>query len=315
MKNTSTAVVALIAGLAGTASAQCSGSTHKESGATLSLVSARAEHAPDLVDTARRAGQFSTLLAAAEAAGLVPALQGHRELTVFAPTDEAFSKLPAGTVETLLKPENKDLLTAVLTYHIVEGKVAAADVVKVSTATTLGGQRLDITTDNGVQIDNANVIKTDITASNGIIHVIDTVLMPSTDDIVATAAGAGSFSTLVTAVKAAGLVEALQADGPLTVFAPTDDAFADLPAGTVESLLKPANREKLQAILTYHVVSGRVYSDAALAAQSAHTLQGGDIRISLRNGRLTINDATVISSDIDTANGVIHVIDGVLLPE
>jgi uncharacterized surface protein with fasciclin (FAS1) repeats len=132
----------------------------------------------DIVATAVGAGQFSTLVAAVQAAGLVETLQGKGPFTVFAPTDEAFGKLPAGTVETLLKPENKDKLAAVLTYHVVAGKVMAADVVKLTEAPTVQGQKVAISTEGGVKVDQANVIKTDIVCDNGVIHVIDAVILP-----------------------------------------------------------------------------------------------------------------------------------------
>ncbi|MDX1509589.1 MAG: fasciclin domain-containing protein [Woeseiaceae bacterium] len=133
----------------------------------------------DIVDTAVAAGQFETLAAALGAADLVGTLKGEGPFTVFAPTDEAFAKLPEGTVESLLKPENRDKLIAILTYHVVPGKVAAADVVKIDEAKTVNGQSVAITVaDSGVKVDNANVIATDIEASNGIIHVIDTVILP-----------------------------------------------------------------------------------------------------------------------------------------
>jgi uncharacterized surface protein with fasciclin (FAS1) repeats len=134
----------------------------------------------DIVDTAVAAGQFNTLAAALEAADLVGTLKGDGPFTVFAPTDAAFAKLPEGTVESLLKPENRDKLVAILTYHVVPGKVKAADVVKLSEAKTVNGKDVAITVaDNGVRINDANVIKTDIGASNGVIHVIDTVILPS----------------------------------------------------------------------------------------------------------------------------------------
>jgi transforming growth factor-beta-induced protein len=229
--------------------------------------------AKDIVDTAVSAGSFKTLVAAVKAAGLVDTLKSAGPFTVFAPTDEAFAKLPAGTVETLLKPENKAKLQAILTYHVVPGAVKAADVVKLSGAGTVQGQRVDIkVADGNVMVDGANVIKTDIETSNGIIHVIDSVILPSELDIVGTAAGNETFSTLVAAVKAAGLVETLQGEGPFTVFAPTNEAFAKLPAGTVESLLKPENKDKLVAILTYHVVPGRVYSTDVVKLGSAQTV-------------------------------------------
>ena len=134
----------------------------------------------DIVDTAVGAGQFATLAAALSAAGLVDTLKGDGPFTVFAPTDEAFAKLPAGTVESLLKPENRDQLISILTYHVVPGEVYAADVVKLTSATTVNGSDVSIkVADSGVSIDNANVVMTDIKASNGVIHVIDSVILPN----------------------------------------------------------------------------------------------------------------------------------------
>ena len=133
----------------------------------------------DIVDTAVAAGQFKTLAAALQAAGLVDTLKGAGPFTVFAPTDEAFAKLPAGTVENLLKPENKEKLTAILTYHVVPGKVLAAEVVKMNSAKTVNGQNIRIASGkDGVTVDNAKVTKTDIVCSNGVIHVIDSVILP-----------------------------------------------------------------------------------------------------------------------------------------
>jgi uncharacterized surface protein with fasciclin (FAS1) repeats len=134
--------------------------------------------AADIVDTAV-AGNFTTLVAAVKAAGLVDTLKGPGPFTVFAPTDEAFAKLPAGTLDSLLKPENKAKLQSILTYHVIAGKVMAADVVKLTSAKTVEGQNVSIKTMNGgVMVDNAHVIKTDIVTSNGVIHVIDSVILP-----------------------------------------------------------------------------------------------------------------------------------------
>jgi uncharacterized surface protein with fasciclin (FAS1) repeats len=133
-------------------------------------------------------------------------------------------------------------------------------------------------------------------------------------DIVDTAV-AGKFNTLVAAVKAAGLVDTLKGAGPFTVFAPTDEAFAKLPAGTVEELLKPENKAKLQRILTYHVVAGRVVSADVAKLDSADTVEGGSLNIRKMDGKVMINNAHVTKADIDTSNGVIHVIDTVLLPK
>lgn len=138
------------------------------------------KNAADIVDTAVAAGQFNTLAAALDAADLIGTLKGDGPFTVFAPTDEAFAKLPEGTVESLLMPENRDQLVAILTYHVVPGKVLAKDVVELSTATTVNGSDVSIAVaDGGVRIDNANVVATDIAASNGVIHVIDAVILPN----------------------------------------------------------------------------------------------------------------------------------------
>ncbi len=144
--------------------------------------SVKAESLPDkdIVEIAASNGSFKTLVAAVQAAGLVEALKSDGPLTVFAPTDEAFSKLPAGTVESLLKPENKDKLTAILTYHVVPGRVTAEQVVHLNSAKTLNGHLLKISSEDGkVMIDNARVVATDIMARNGVIHVIDTVVLPN----------------------------------------------------------------------------------------------------------------------------------------
>jgi len=147
-------------------------------GLAMSSVAVRAAD-KDIVDTAVAAGQFETLAAALGAAGLVDTLKGDGPFTVFAPTDEAFAKLPAGTVENLLKPENKDQLTAILTYHVVPGNVMAADVVKLSEAETVNGKKVNIKTEGDtVMINDAKVVSADVAASNGVIHVIDAVILP-----------------------------------------------------------------------------------------------------------------------------------------
>jgi uncharacterized surface protein with fasciclin (FAS1) repeats len=138
---------------------------------------------------------------------------------------------------------------------------------------------------------------------------------PSSQDVVEVASSAGSFKTLVAALQAAGLVDTLKGDGPFTVFAPTDEAFAKLPAGTVESLLKPENKEKLRAILTYHVVPGKVTAEQVTGLAKAKTVQGKELAIAVEGSRVKINDALVIKTDIPAKNGVIHVLDKVVLPD
>ncbi len=150
----------------------------KCAGTSATTVAYKKEAKMDIVDTAVNAGSFKTLAAALKAAGLVDTLKGKGPFTVFAPTDEAFAKLPAGTVESLLKPENKAKLTAILTYHVVAGDVKAADVVKLKSAKTVEGQTVTIDATDGVKINDAKVVKADIECGNGVIHVIDTVLLP-----------------------------------------------------------------------------------------------------------------------------------------
>ena len=278
----------------------------------------------DIVDVASKNGSFGTLVAAVGAAGLAETLQGEGPFTLFAPTDEAFAALPAGTVDDLLKPENKDKLTAILTYHVVAGKVMAADV-KPGAVPSVEGDTIEVTIKDGkVMVDAATVVAADVEATNGVIHVIDKVIMPEAKPaapppapevkhIVNVASGAGSFGTLLGAAEAAGLVETLSGEGPLTVFAPTDEAFAALGA-TVDELLKPENRDKLSAILKYHVVSGKVMA-ADLATGKVATVEGSDLKVKVKKGTVTLNkSATVVTADIEATNGVIHVIDAVLLP-
>jgi transforming growth factor-beta-induced protein len=311
---TSAAVIAVTGLVSQVQAGQCQSSTHKHTSAQAAQHEGeeRTAYRPvkeDIVDIAAGADDFKTLVAAVKAAGLVDALKGKGPFTVFAPTDEAFAKLPEGTVEALLKDKKK--LAKILTYHVVSGNVSSKDVAKINSAGTLQGALLRIDASKGVRVNDAKVVSADLRASNGTIHVIDTVLLPPSD-IVDTAVSAGSFNTLVTAVKAAGLVEALKGKGPFTVFAPTDEAFAKLPEGTIPSLLK--DKEKLGAILKYHVVPGYVTAADAMKLNGAKTLQGGELRISSDGGGVNINDANVVKADISTANGVIHVIDSVLLP-
>ncbi|MFN5058604.1 MAG: fasciclin domain-containing protein [Chloroflexota bacterium] len=280
----------------------------------------------DIVDTAVADGRFTTLVAAVQAAGLAETLKGEGPFTVFAPTDEAFAKLPAGTVENLLKPENLETLKNTLLYHVVSGKVMAADVVTLdgkTADTAFAGNSVAISVKDGKVFLNetVQVVITDIETTNGVIHVIDTVLLPPAKlaDIVDTAVADGRFTTLVAAVQAAGLVDTLKGEGPFTLFAPTDDAFAKLPAGTVENLLKPENLETLKNILLYHVVSGKVMAAdvVTLDGKTADTaFAGNSVTISVKDGKVFLNETVqVIITDIETTNGVIHVIDTVLLPE
>ena len=270
----------------------------------------------DLVDTAAGAGNFNTLVTAIQAAGLEGALKGPGPFTVFAPTDAAFAKLPPSTIQFLLDPSNVNILTDVLTYHVVSGELLAANVLAKPAFDTLNGQRIDVSLQNGLPfVDQSQIIQTDILASNGVIHAIDTVMLPSFTRILRTAQAAGSFSTLLTAVEAADLGGLLDGPGPFTVFAPSDAAFAKLPPGTVANLLLPQNKQQLIDILSFHVVPGRVFaSQAAVAGTASTALAGKSLDFTLTNRTLFIGTTQVTARDIDSLNGVIHVIDEVLLP-
>nr|MCU0465690.1 fasciclin domain-containing protein [Anaerolineae bacterium] len=205
---------------------------------------------------------------------------------------------------------------------VVEGAVLAETVVTLESATTVQGSDVTISVVDGNVFLNGNVqvIITDIIASNGVIHVIDTVLIPPAEEeaaapgtIVDIAVADGRFTTLVAAVTAADLVDTLSGEGPFTVFAPTDDAFAALPEGTLDALL--ADIPALTDILLYHVVSGTVLAETVVTLESATTVQGSDVTISVVDGSVFLNgDVQVIITDIVASNGVIHVIDAVLIP-
>lgn len=263
-------------------------------------------------EVAMAAGQFGTLLAAVEAAGLAETLSGEGPFTVFAPTDDAFGKLPDGTVEALLAEPEK--LKSILLHHVVPGTMKAEKVLEETAITAAFGQPIPIVAkESSVMIGGAGILKTDIAASNGIIHVIDTVMLP--ENMVGVAASTEDFSTLVAAVKAAGLVDTLSGDGPYTLFAPTNEAFAKLPEGTVEDLLKPENLETLQAVLKYHVVPGALKAVDVVELKSAATAHGDELAIDVCEEKgVIINEARVLKTDIMATNGVVHVIDSVMLP-
>ena len=266
-----------------------------------------------VVDVIVNSESHTTLEAAVVAAGLVNTLSGDGPFTVFAPTDAAFAALPAGTLDALLAdPSGK--LTDILKYHVVSGKVLSTDLKDGMTATTLLGKNVKVTiNDQGVFINGAKVTVADIPADNGVVHVIDAVLVPKTT-VVDVIVNSASHTTLEAAVVAAGLVNTLSGDGPFTVFAPTDAAFAALPAGTLDALLADPSG-KLTDILKYHVVSGKVLSTDLKDGMTATTLLGKNVKVTINDQGVFINGAKVTVADIMADNGVVHVIDAVLVPE
>jgi uncharacterized surface protein with fasciclin (FAS1) repeats len=301
---------------------------------------------------------LSTLVTAVMKASLADTLNGDGPFTIFAPTNDAFAALPAADLQAVLA--NKDLLTKVLTYHVIAGKnLSASDLATAGTATTVEGDSLTFGPD-GTTVNGAHVVCSDVMTANATVHIIDTVLMPptaemSSDTSSATSAdmgtsmsgqamapsgpacasvpadGAGSFagmanapaataasnnpllSTLVSAVTQAGLVDTLNGDGPFTIFAPTNDAFAALPAADLQAVL--ANKDLLTSVLTYHVVAGKALSTADLiAAGTVQTVNGDTLTITDENGTLAVNGVPAVCMDVPTANATVHVIGGVLMP-
>lgn len=354
----------------------------------------------NIIENAVDSADHTTLVTAVQAAGLAETLQGEGPFTVFAPTNAAFDALPSGTVETLLMPENADALTEVLTCHVLDAN-ATADIIGgmiedgdgVYMVETMGGCMLEARSSNGMITltdengGKATVTIADVMQSNGVIHVVDAVILPREDDtamntgrdparsadmaarsetgmgadtdtdapmstgstnaaaagdnpmvggaammtnrnIVENAMNSEDHTTLVSAVQAAGLVETLQGEGPFTVFAPTNAAFNALPAGTVDTLMMEENREDLSNVLTGHVVAGNMTaadleSMARASSDGFHhfeTVSGAKLSAQAQGpGEVSIYDESgnahrITIADVNQSNGVIHVLDGVLLP-
>ena len=265
------------------------------------------------VAASRKANTFIT---AVVAAGLVDPLTKSKPITVFVPTDEAFSKLPPELLKSLLEPSGIEKLQAILKYHVINGSVKKDDLSKEPRPKTLNGARLTIASnDHGIAVNNATIVEADFLGKNGVVHFIDNVLTPPASSIVTTAEKAGMFKLLLAALRAADLESALAGDGVFTVFAPTDEAFQALGHDTLDNLLKPENRSKLEAILKYHVIPYAIGAREAVAAGDIKSLQGQKVSLSIKDGRVMINQSNVIATDIKAANGIIHVIDQVLVPK
>lgn len=257
---------------------------------------------------------LDTLLQAVQAAGLDDELADPMaSLTLFAPSDDAFDQLPPGTLAFLLDPANQALLVDVLELHVLASEVDAATASGLTSASSLGGESIWIDQVGGeLFLNDARVVRADLRRANGIIHEIDRVLLPA-QDLVTTLADRG-FDTLLTAVQAAELDDDLAAPGPFTVLAPTDAAFAALPAGVLDALLEPANQAELVAILGYHVLPQSTRASDALAAETAATLLGPSVLFAEDGGIASVNGVQLAAFNIPCTNGVVHVLDAVLLP-
>ncbi|MBW1296923.1 fasciclin domain-containing protein [Aquimarina litoralis] len=260
------------------------------------------EPLPSIVEIAVATPELSTLVGALQAADLVDTLNGDGPFTVFAPMNDAFAALdeiPGG-----------DALTEVLLYHVAAGKFSAEDLIAGQTVTTIQGDEVTIEMVDGEVFLNGSikVLLADIEASNGIVHLIDGVLLPAADlqSIVEIAVATPELSTLVGALQAADLVDTLNGDGPFTVFAPTNDAFAaldEIPGG-----------DALTEVLLYHVAAGKFSAEDLIAGQTVTTVQGDEVTIEMVDGEVFLNGSIkVLLADIEASNGIVHVIDGVLL--
>ena len=268
----------------------------------------------DIPATAQTTGIHDSLVAAVIQAGLLTTLQGEGPFTVFAPTDQAFTD--AGIdLAALDTTEGNAALSDILQYHVVPSEVPSADVTDCMSADAVNTQPLSFTVADGVMVNEANVVLADVVTSNGLIHVIDKVLTPTDTprDIPRTAQCTGSHDSLVAALVQAELVTTLQGDGPFTVFAPTDQAFTD--AGIdLAALDTPEGKATLSDILLHHVVAGEVPASAVTDGMLATMVNGDKAKLSVTGDVVSISGATVTGADVATSNGIIHVIDKVLMP-
>lgn len=272
-----------------------------------------------ITETAVANGNFTTLVTALAAAGLDGVLDdpGNGRMTVFAPTDDAFAALPPDLLATLLDPANVDLLTDILLYHVTGGPAFAADVVGLSTVPTFNGQVVDVSLDNagGVFLDQAQVVITDIVCCNGIIHVIDSVLVPNLQNSLDTVGSAPELSILDSVVNLYPSVQnPLKAQfQEFTLFAPQDAAFAAIPANRLTALVN--SPIALRDLLKFHIVPGRLYAADVVAEGSLTTITGQTLTVSVSpTGDVLVQGVPVVEANRDTTTGVIHVLGGVMLP-
>ncbi len=272
-----------------------------------------------ITQTAVNTPDLSTLVAALTEAGLADTFNASGNYTVFAPNNNAFSEIQS-TVDQLLAADDKSALTDVLQYHVIDSVVFSRELRAKQTVTTLSGDELVIRSVGGaVYVNGARVVTADVLASNGVVHIIDQVLVPNTfGNIAETAQENSNLSTLVAAASAADLVGALSDEtANYTVFAPTNAAFADIQS-TVDSLLAAEDKSALVGVLQYHIVNREVFASQLSDGQVITTLSGETLTINISGGSVTLvgedSTATVVNADILTTNGIVHVIDTVLLP-
>lgn len=275
-------------------------------------------HSNTIVDAAVATPALSTLVTAVTAAELVETLSSDGPFTVFAPINDAFGAINEDTLDALLA-DPAGALTEVLTYHVVSGVALSSDLSDNQTIETLNGQDVTVNiTNDQVMINNATVVIPDIEVDNGVVHVIDSVLVPQPPaqdlpSIVEIATGSEDFSILVAALANQDLVNTLSDEGPFTVFAPTDAAFEKLPAVAVRAILN--NPETLRSILLNHVVAGNLNASQVLSRGNLQTVGGATLNARITHSQARIANATISQTDITASNGVVHILDEVIIPE
>lgn len=286
------------------------GVVHKVDKVLLPSAIRKALETPNMVDLAEEAGNFSTLLSAAEETGLTTTLQFLSPFTLFAPTDDAFSELPEGTLEGL----SEEQLRSILLYHVLGAQVASTDLDPAQNVESLTDEQLYITSDDeGVVINgSSNVVTANLEATNGIIHAVDQVLMPNNLlNVVEIAQKRYDLTTLVDLVVQQDLAGILSGDGPFTIFAPNNEAF-DAISGDLAGL----NSEEVTEVLTYHVIGDEILSsEIADGTSTVQTLQGESLTIIKSDDGVTVNGSSVLTVDLQGTNGVIHLIEDVLLQD
>jgi len=261
----------------------------------------------NIVETAQSSDDFTVLAQAIGDAGLAGTLSSSGPFTVFAPTDDAFGKLPQGTLESLTQEQ----LVSILTYHVLSGTIRSTDLVAEQAPATVQGGSVYVEATDGVTVNNsATVIQPDIEATNGVIHAIDEVIFPDAFlDVTGIVGKRYNLETLAGAIGDAGLASTLQevTENGYTVFAPLNSAF--------DAITVPTSQQELADILTYHVIPAKVLSSDLQPSQTVTTVNGAELTIEVSNGTVTINGNSVVTTaDLEGTNGVVHVIDAVLIP-
>jgi transforming growth factor-beta-induced protein len=271
---------------------------------------------PSIVEIAT-SGDFPTLAAALQSTGLDDVLAGPGPFTVFVPTEGAFAKLPTRYLDLFVR--NPVIFASLLFYHIVDGAYLSTDLQdEALLPTLLSAASLVVSINGTIMINDATVVTTDVAALNGVVHVIDTVLFPEgthPPNVLGLVIATGLFSTFFEALEVTGLDVALAGSGPFTIFIPPEPAFAKLPAGTIESLLLPKNKELLVKILQQHFVYGLFYSSNITDGLTATALNNETLTFSETDAGMTVNGISLVSTDLTVINGVVHVVDEVIIPE